>query len=131
MDIAVAKPKGFTRTATQWKRNQIVITQSIEGANHCCEHNHEHRTFIARTSGKPYMEGHHLIPLKFQTKFDCSIDVYANVVCLCPTCHRLMHLGRDCERTYMAEAFYESRADRLTKSGIDLSKKDLLELVIV
>ena len=130
MDITVAKPQSVTTATTQWKRNQIVIAQAIEGANHCCEHNHDHRTFIARSSGKAYMEGHHLIPLKFQTKFDCSIDVYANVVCLCPTCHRMMHLGRDCERIYMAEAFYESRADRLVKSGIDLSKKDFLELVI-
>lgn len=130
MDITVAKPQSITTTATQWKRNQIVIAQAIEGANHCCEHDKDHHTFIARSSGKAYMEGHHLIPLKFQTEFDCSIDIYANVVCLCPTCHRLMHLGRDCERTYMAEAFYESRADRLAKSGIDISKKDFLELVI-
>lgn len=130
MDITVAKPQSITTTATQWKRNQIVIAQAIEGANHCCEHDQGHQTFIARSSGKAYMEGHHLIPLKFQTEFDCSIDVYANVVCLCPTCHRLMHLGRDCERTYMAETFYESRADRLAKSGIDISKKDFLELVI-
>lgn len=130
MDITVAKPKTVTTTATQWKRNQIVITQAIEGANHCCEHNHDHHTFIARSSGKAYMEGHHLIPLEFQTKFECSIDVYANVVCLCPTCHRLMHFGRDSERTYMAEAFYEKREDRLVRSGINLSKKEFLELVI-
>ena len=38
--------------------------------------------------------------------------------------------SRDCERIFMAEAFYESRADRLVKSGIDISKKDFLELVI-
>ena len=130
MDITVAKPKSIITTATQWKRNQIVITQAIEGANHRCEYNHDHHTFISRSSGKAYMEGHHLIPLKFQAKFGCGIDVYANVVSLCPTCHRLMHFGRDTERTYMAEAFYESRVDRLAKSGIDLSKKDFLELVI-
>ena len=130
MDIAVAKPQCITTTSNQWKQNQIVISQAIEGAPHYCEHNSEHHTFIARSTEKPYMEGHHLIPLKFQLEFDLSIDVYANVVCLCPTCHRLMHLGRDCERTYMAEAFYESRSDRLAKSGIDLSKKDFLELVI-
>ena len=131
MDIAIAKPQSITTTSTQWKRNQIVIAQVIEGANHCCEYNHDHHTFIARSSGKAYMEGHHLIPLKLQSKFDCGIDVYANVVCLCPTCHRLMHFGRDSERTYMAEAFYDSRSDRLAKSGIDLSKKDFLDLVIV
>lgn len=77
------------------------------------------------------MEGHHLIPLKSQPKFECSIDVYANVVCLCPNCHRLMHFGRDKERIYMAESFYEHRSERLAKSGLDISKKDFLDLVVV
>lgn len=130
MDIAVAKPESITTTSTQWRRNQIVIAQAIEGANNCCERDRDHHTFIARSSGKAYMEGHHLIPLRFQSEFSCGIDVYANVVCLCPTCHRLMHFGQDSERRYVAEMFYENRAERLSKSGIDLSKKDFLELVI-
>lgn len=131
MDIAITKPSRITTDATQWKRNQIVIAQAIAGAKHCCEYSYDHRTFIARSSGKAYMEGHHLIPLKSQPKFECSIDVYANVVCLCPNCHRLMHFGRDKERIYMAESFYEHRSERLAKSGLDISKKDFLDLVVV
>ncbi len=23
----------------------------------------------------------------------CSLDVYANIICLCPICHRLLHYG--------------------------------------
>ncbi|BAL00273.1 hypothetical protein OBV_30740 [Oscillibacter valericigenes Sjm18-20] len=130
MDITVAKPEIITDTAAQWKRNQIVIAHSIEGANYCCEHNVSHSTFIARSSGKAYMEGHHLIPLKYQTKFNCGIDVYANVVCLCPVCHRLMHFGRDSERRYVAEMLFDKRSARLSKSGIDIPKKEFIELVI-
>lgn len=130
MDIITAKPDMVTTSSKQWKRNQIVITQAIEGASYCCEYNTSHSTFIARSSGKAYMEGHHLIPLRFQPQFDCGIDVYANVVCLCPNCHRMMHFGRDSERKYAAEVFYDHRVERLRNSGIDLSKKDFLDLVI-
>ena len=129
MDIIVAKPKTVTTSATQWRRNQIIISQAIDGADHRCECDSDHQTFIARSSGKAYMEGHHLIPMRYQAHFDCGIDVYANVVCLCPICHRLLHFGREPERSYAAEQLFDLRKDRLIKSGIDLSKKDFLELV--
>ena len=129
MDIVVAKPQTVTTSNTQWRRNQIIISQVLDGAGHRCEHDASHETFIARASGQAYMEGHHLIPMKYQAQFDCGIDVYANVVCLCPICHRLLHFGREPERTYAAEQLFDLRKDRLIKSGIDLAKKDFLELV--
>ncbi len=130
MDILVAKPQKIITTSTGWKRNQILITQAIDGAHHMCEHNHEHLTFTAKSTGKAYMEGHHLIPLKYQNRFNCGIDVYANIVCLCPVCHRLLHFGADKEKIYAAEKLYDERKDRLVHSGIDISKKDFLELVV-
>ena len=130
MDIVIAKPKTVTTSSTQWRRNQIIITQVIEGAQYQCEHNPAHMTFIARSTGQAYMEGHHLIPMKYQSQFDCGIDVYANVVCLCPTCHRLLHFGRDTERRHAVEQLFDLRSERLIHSGIDLSKKDFLELVL-
>ena len=130
MDIVVAKPKEITITSKQWRCNQIIITQAVEGAGYLCEHNSEHQTFISKATGHPYMEGHHLIPLKYQSQFSCGIDVYANVVCLCPICHKLLHFGRDSERTTVAEQLFEKRSERLSNSGIDLSKKDFLELVL-
>ena len=69
-----------------------------------------------------------IIPLKFQEKCNNSIDVYANIVCLCPVCHRLLHHGLINERTYVAEKLFDSRNTRLIASGIDLSKKDFLEM---
>ena len=129
MDIVIAKPQITTTSTTQWRRNQIVIEQAIDGADHKCEHDTNHTTFIAQSTGRAYMEGHHLIPMKFQTNFNCGIDVYANVVCLCPICHRMLHFGRNQERQYVAEMLFEQRSNRLIKSGIDISKKDFLELV--
>lgn len=130
MDIPVTKPQKITTTSTVWKRNQILITQAIDGAHHLCEHNREHLTFTAKSTGKAYMEGHHLIPLKYQGEFNCGTDVYANIVCLCPVCHRLLHFGADSEKTYAAEKLFDDRKERLIHSGIDISKKYFLELVI-
>ena len=130
MDIVVAKPEAVVIGSAQWRRNQIMITQALEGAEYLCEQDPSHVTFIARSTGRAYMEGHHLLPLKYQSQFDCSIDVYANVICLCPVCHRLLHFGQDSERRYAAEKLFDQRIDRLHSSGIALSKNDFLELVL-
>ena len=129
MDIVVAKAKKIETTGKRWGRNQIIISQAIEGASYLCEHNAFHESFIARTTGRAYMEGHHLIPMKYQSEFDCGLDVYANVVCLCPNCHRLLHFGRDVDRHYVAGQLFEKRKERLIRSGIDLSEKEFLKLV--
>jgi 5-methylcytosine-specific restriction protein A len=130
LDMIVSKPSQITTSSTTWKRNQILISQAIEGANYLCEHNPKHITFTSKATGKAYMEGHHLIALKYQPEFSCGIDVYANIVCLCPICHRLLHFGTDSEKSHVAEEIFEKRHDRLKNSGIDLSKGDFLKLVV-
>ena len=130
MDMVSEKPTIVTNTITTYRRNQIIVNQSLEGAGYCCEHNAEHQTFIAKSTNHAYMEGHHLIPMKYQDNFNCSIDVYANIVCLCPICHKLLHFGQEKDKIYVAEGLYEKRQSRLIQSGIDLSKKDFFNLVI-
>ena len=130
MDIPVHKPITVISTQSAWKRNQIIVDQTIVGAHYCCENNSQHTTFTSKLTGHPYMEGHHLIPIKYQSEFKNGIDVYSNVVCLCPTCHRLLHFGVIHEKSYVAERFYVERCDRLANCGIDISKQDFLKLVI-
>lgn len=130
MDIIVNKPERVSSSVSQWKRNQIIITQAIEGASHECECNSEHVTFTSNSTGKAYMEGHHLIPLKYQSQFTFSIDIYANVVCLCPICHRLLHYAENREKKYTAEKLFDCRQQRLKNSGIDISKKEFIELLL-
>lgn len=131
LDVPVEKPKRANSTSSHWTRNQIIVTQAIEGARFHCELEPGHQTFIARVSGNPYMEGHHLIPLRHQDLFAHGIDVYSNVICLCPVCHRMLHYGRNSERTVAIEKLYEKRGDRLIRSGIDISKAELLELALI
>ena len=96
-------------------------------ADYCCEIDETHQTFIAENTNKPYMEGHHAIPMRFQEQFDHSLDVYANIICLCPLCHRRIHHGLSKDRELMANKIYLSRADRLANSGIELSRDNFLK----
>lgn len=68
--------------------------------------------------------------MNMQDKFDKSIDVYANVVCLCPICHRLIHYGLETEKKNLLNQIYETRIDRLVSSGIEISKNDFIDLAM-
>lgn len=114
----------------QYKRSSIVKLQAIKAAHFMCECDNNHTTFTAKSNNEQYMEGHHLIPLKEQNEFKFSLDIYANIVSLCPICHRLLHYGIEKERRTLLEELYKDRYVRLCNSGIEISKKDFLELII-
>ena len=82
--------------------------------------------FIRKKDGQYYTEGHHLIPLRYQEEFNYSLDVEANIVSLCPTCHRLLHYGKDCE-SKLCELL-EKRRERLEKCNIFVSQERLIEM---
>lgn len=129
LDIVLPPNKKLATTQSRkWPRNQILVFQVIQSANYCCEYNVEHKTFTAKATNANYVEGHHLIPMEKQDKFDVSLDVYANIVSLCPICHRLLHHGVKDEKIYVLEKIYNERCGRLLNSGIDVSVKDLIEI---
>ena len=111
-------------------RSSIIKLQSIESAGYLCEYDNNHLTFTAKSSGHPYMEGHHALPMKYQDKFEYSLDIYANVVCLCPICHRLLHHGIESEKQSIVDKIYFERSERLAVSGIKISKDDFKQLVV-
>ncbi len=57
-----------------------------------------------------------------------SIDIYANVICLCPICHRMLHYGMESEKRRVLEVIYNNRKKRLKNSGINLSRNEFVEL---
>lgn len=130
MDSEVPVTQKQTNKVETWKKSTIIKIQSIKAAGYQCEVNPEHYTFTAKSSGHPYMEGHHALPMQLQEKFDTSLDVYANIVCLCPICHRLLHYGVDSEKTEAVNRIYYDRVDRLASSGIKISKLDFERLVV-
>ncbi len=116
----------FVRRETQ-KRSNILRTQALAFADWRCELNPDHKSFIAESNRKPFMEGHHLIPLKLQTQFESRLDVYANLICLCPLCHRKIHYGVALEREEMFYQLYESRSKRLSNCGISFGSPNFFQ----
>ncbi|MBO6291181.1 MAG: HNH endonuclease [Selenomonas sp.] len=113
-----------------WKRSGIMRTQTVVLANYACDIDHGHATFTAASTGHQYMEAHHIIPLKLQERFSSSLDVYANLISLCPICHRKIHLGIKEERRLMIDDIYEKRKDRLVKCGFVFGKEEFEDLVM-
>ncbi|HKM06538.1 MAG TPA: HNH endonuclease [Sphaerochaeta sp.] len=112
------------------KRRSIIKDQVIHAAHFCCECDLSHTSFTAKATLCRYVEGHHLIPLQRQTLFPYSLDVYANVVSLCPNCHRLLHLAIKTEKKYYLDRLFDERKARLVSSGIDISHKEFLRLTL-
>ena len=130
MDIPVPVKAVTGKRMISWNRSGIIRNQALEMAEYRCEIEITHESFIAERNHKLYMEGHHVIPMKKQMNFKNSLDVYANIVCLCPTCHRKIHYGVKDDRIKMGEKIYLDRSDRLANSGIRLSKREFLSIIL-
>ncbi len=74
-----------------FKRDPKLAVIRFKLANYKCEINSEHKLFKSRATGLPFLEAHHLLPIKYQQTFKDSLDVKENIVALCPFCHRLIH----------------------------------------
>lgn len=83
-----------------------------------------HETFI-KPNEKPYMEAHHIIPVGKQGNFKNKLDTRANIVPVCPLCHRKLHHGRKSDVEVMLAALLEIRGDALKQSGLETSLKEL------
>ena len=130
MDVEVPIPRKNIGKVESWKRSSIIKMQSIESAGYQCEISPKHTTFTSKSTGHQYMEGHHALPMKYQDKFEKSLDVYANIICLCPICHRLLHYGIASEKEKVLDKIYYDRSKRLAVSGIKVSRSEFESLVI-
>lgn len=128
IDIPIASEGVRTTNTIIRERSTIIRNQAIELAQYQCEIFSGHESFIAKSNMKPYMEGHHAIPMSKQENFAFSLDVYANVVCLCPLCHRKLHYGVDSDKVVMLDKLYFNRRERLLHSGFDINKDDFIRL---
>lgn len=124
MDMPIAPEEPHIVQRTEWGRSNILREQALAFAGYACEIDKSHESFVAEKTHKAYMEGHHAIPMNNQPQFNRSLDVYANIVCLCPVCHRRIHHGIKSDRARMMNKLYEARADRLANSGIRLSREE-------
>lgn len=121
---AVRNEKGEIR----YPRSEKKASDALELAGYRCEFDDCHFSFYSKKNQKRmYVEAHHLIPLSRYAAFSTSLDVIANIVALCPNCHRCIHNGSKKERDVIVTRLYEQRKNRLEKSGISIMLADLLD----
>lgn len=130
MPMPVIKESQRSYETNRWLRSNILREQTLAFADYRCEMGEDHKTFTAERTHKPYMESHHAIPIHLQGHFAHSLDIYANLVCLCPICHRKIHYGLMDDRRLMMYEIYEKRHERLFRSGITLGKEEFVDLVL-
>ena len=130
MDMEVPVKEKYTYSSYTWRRSSIIKMQSIKAAGYRCEIDETHKSFTAKSTGRPYMEGHHALSMKYQNRFSKSLDVYANIICLCPICHRLLHYGIEEEKETVLDKIYFDRSKRLTACGIKISKEEFKKLAM-
>lgn len=110
---------------SKWARRASIAAKAIQDAEFKCEVDSSHITFVSKSSGKQFVEAHHLIPMEFQADFKFSIDIPENILVLCPNCHRKFHHGTDLERSKLLQEFLNERVGPLKVRGISVDLEKL------
>ncbi|TPG68799.1 hypothetical protein EEL31_09860 [Brevibacillus laterosporus] len=122
IDAPKAKPKRVaTRQNATFKRDIQTAKNAVVLSRYTCEFNPDHRDFTSDRTGENYVEAHHLIPMGFQELFPVSIDVEANIVSLCCSCHKRIHHAVFIEKKPLLDLLFEKRVDRLQSCGISVT----------
>lgn len=122
-----SEPK-FTNGHRVYKRNPQRAFNALSRAKFQCECGvgDSHASFNRRKNGKPYTEPHHLVPMSYSDRFECTLDTEANIVSLCSNCHNWIHYGEDAE--ILIKDLFEQRKDALKKVGIEITFDELRKM---
>lgn len=119
LDLVSSTSKGYARSP-------IIAAEAIRAAQFACEIDAEHWTFTSKAKRQRYVEAHHLIPISQQARFEAPLDVVANIVSLCATCHRMLHYGDEKDRKSLLVSLLKQRKQRLREKSIDVKAADFL-----
>lgn len=126
--ISKPNPKEGSSSKSRWGRDASISAAALDSAEHRCEIDPHHRTFISNRSHLNYVEAHHFVPLEFQDEFEFSLDVPENILALCPNCHRQFHHATAAFKKPLIERCYERRKELLHSRGIALTLNKVLSL---
>lgn len=106
-----------------YTRDRKKAIERMELSDYQCENNYKHNLFLSRSTNKPYLEAHHLIPMSLQKSIREPLDTLGNIYCLCPYCHRAIHHAEKTVTKAIIDNLVEKRPDVLkilnnTKSDI-------------
>lgn len=123
------KPEiGISSGSKKYKTNSRISKTVLENESYQCQVDPTHMTFYTKKE-IIFSEAHHLIPMSFQeSHLPINIDRKENIVSLCPTCHRAVHLGRIDEKEKRLKILFKNKTKGLNKVGLKLTFEDLIKL---
>lgn len=126
VDAPKQKPnKSGNRHTAVYPRNSSIGKNAIVLSDYSCEFNSDHKDFTSSRTKRNYVEAHHLIPIGFQELFPVSLDVEANIISLCSTCHKRIHHAIFSEKKPMLDLLFKNRFERLKLCNIELTLDQL------
>ena len=114
------KHLGANNIKGRYPRDNKIGALALKLANYECIFDKEHKYFISNTTSRNYVEAHHIIPMKYYDDFTKSIDNEANIVALCPICHRCLHYGKFEDKKILLKRLYDEHIKNLIKVGLGL-----------
>jgi hypothetical protein len=86
LQIEKEPTKKVIKTVKSWVRNSKLSRLIKEKTRYKCEICGEEPFY--QKNGTPYAETHHILELA-----KSGLDLPKNMICVCPTCHRILHYG--------------------------------------
>jgi len=112
-----------------YPRDPSVAKRALGRANHLCEVNPSHISFLRRNGHVLYMEPHHLIPISFTDYFGVNLDREQNIFSLCSNCHNQIHYGKKEDiRELIAKLFFSRVQEICSILGKEISIEDIYRI---
>ena len=119
------KPKLEENSRTRYFTDRRIKETVFKNNDYKCFFDKSHTTFL-RINGTQFMEGHHIIPMNSQKDFkNSNIDREENILCVCPNCHRKIHLSSKDERKQLLKIVYEAKKKDFSNAKLNISFDDL------
>lgn len=119
-------PKQPAKGKGSYARDPNIAAAALAKANFKCELDASHTTFVSSAKNLPYVEAHHFVPMGQQLNYPFSLDVTANIVALCPLCHKLLHHAKPKDKRQHLLKLLALRQEKLQEKGIAVSSEALL-----
>lgn len=119
------KPKLEENSRTRYVTDRRIRETVFKNSDYKCFFDKSHKTFF-RINGTQFMEGHHIVPMRAQKDFkNVNIDRVENILCICPNCHRKIHLSLEDEKKQLLRKVYEAKKKDLSTAKLNISFNDL------
>lgn len=112
-----------------YPRDPDVAKCALGRANHLCEVDAAHESFLRRNRNVLYMEPHHLLPMAFTDYFGVNLDREQNIFSLCSNCHNKIHYGTKADvRALIAKLFFTRAREICAIIGREIEVEEIYRI---